>query len=241
MAKGDFYFPLYYQRLLTSTIGWTDEELGCYLRLLIHQFDKGSIPSDMKEICRIAPSAKKHWKLLSTKFKDDGAGGLVNEVMLEVMEKKERIKERNQENGSKGGRKKRNETEIEPKKNPVGSVSVSKNEAIPISNNQYPNIERDTPPVIFSIEHCITIALADARWTKANKTNKEELEEFNAHLERQGVYEKNPFDYKTHFANWKRKGKIDITLSAPVATIQASTVSDNIKKLKELHGINESE
>lgn len=62
----------------------------------------------------------------------------------------------------------------------------------------------------YSIEHCLTVALIDSRWTKANKTNKYELEEFNKALEQQGIYEKNPAEYKSHFANWKNKGKLTI-------------------------------
>jgi uncharacterized protein YdaU (DUF1376 family) len=83
MAKGKYYIKLYHQRLLTSTIGWKDEEFGAYLKLLIYQFDKGSIPADLPSICRIAPSAKKHWPLLSQKF-ITAPGGLINEVMNDV-------------------------------------------------------------------------------------------------------------------------------------------------------------
>jgi uncharacterized protein YdaU (DUF1376 family) len=114
MPKGDYYFTLYYQRLLTSTVGWKDSELGAYLRLLIYQFDKGSIPSDLSSIARIAPSAKKHWPLLSTKFVDDGSGRLVNKFMQEVRNERIELSQINSENGRKGGRPrgKRNESEI---------------------------------------------------------------------------------------------------------------------------------
>jgi hypothetical protein len=104
MPKGDYYFTLYYQRLLTSTVGWKDSELGAYLRLLIYQFDKGSIPSDLSSIARIAPSAKKHWPLLSTKFVDDGNGGLINRFMEEVRGDVNAKKERSRLNGMNGGR-----------------------------------------------------------------------------------------------------------------------------------------
>lgn len=132
MAKGDFYFPLYYKRILTSTIGWKDDEFGAYMRLLIYQFDNGSIPSDINELARIAPSVKKHWdKLLSKKFKEDGKGGLINDVMNDVYMDVQKKKEKNQENGKKGGRRK-------PNGNPTVSErlteGVTQIEAIPISN-----------------------------------------------------------------------------------------------------------
>lgn len=63
--------------------------------------------------------------------------------------------------------------------------------------------------VKYSLSHCKFIALQDERWVKANKTNESELLAFNALLERRGHYEKNPADYKSHFANWKDSGKKD--------------------------------
>lgn len=69
--------------------------------------------------------------------------------------------------------------------------------------------ERESPPVLFTIEHCLTVAMNDPRWVKANKVIQADLLEFNAMLEKRGVYEKNPMDYKTHFANWKLTGKKD--------------------------------
>lgn len=58
---------------------------------------------------------------------------------------------------------------------------------------------------IYSIEHCMGIALIDTRWINVNKTSENELKIFNKFLEKQGVYEKSPIDYKSHFGNWKRK------------------------------------
>jgi uncharacterized protein YdaU (DUF1376 family) len=117
MPKGDYYFKLYYQRLLTSTVGWKDEEFGAYMRLLIYQFDKGSIPSDKASLSRIAPSAKKHWKLLETKFIDDGNGGLINKVMNDVRNTRLNISEKKSLIGSAGGRPPANQkvSEIIPK------------------------------------------------------------------------------------------------------------------------------
>jgi uncharacterized protein YdaU (DUF1376 family) len=135
MAKGDYYFPLYYRRLLTSTIGWSDAEFGCYMRLLIHQFDNGSIPSDLDELTRIAPSVKKHWKLLAKKFHDDGNGNLVNDVMNEVYEDIQHKKNNSRKNGSKGGRPKNLKvTQIKPD----GLILGSEKKPELITNNQQP-------------------------------------------------------------------------------------------------------
>lgn len=137
MAKGDYYFPLYYRRLLTSTIGWKDDEFGAYVRLLIHQFDNNnSIPNDLEELALVAPSVKKNWKRLTKKFKESDAG-LYNEVMSDIFNQIQGKKKANSENGSKGGRPKKpkafnnenpNETELKP--------NGFKNESHLITNNQ---------------------------------------------------------------------------------------------------------
>lgn len=59
--------------------------------------------------------------------------------------------------------------------------------------------------VLFPIEKCLEIALADERWIRSNKTDRQELEKFNQQLEGCGEYKKNPLDYKTHFYHLKRK------------------------------------
>lgn len=58
---------------------------------------------------------------------------------------------------------------------------------------------------IFPIEHCAEIAIRDERFVRSNKTNSTELEMFNLYLEKQGIYQHNPMDYKRYFA--KLKGK----------------------------------
>lgn len=62
----------------------------------------------------------------------------------------------------------------------------------------------------FSIEHCLFLAMQDTRWVESNKTNQDELEAFNKHLERSGEYHKLPIDYKSHFSRWKPKQKFPV-------------------------------
>lgn len=60
-------------------------------------------------------------------------------------------------------------------------------------------------PVVYSIEHCMTVALNDPTWVMDNKATKEELETFNLFLRKRCTYQKDIRDYKNHFANWKDK------------------------------------
>lgn len=237
MAKGDFYFPLFYKRLLSSTIGWKDDEFGAYVRLLIHQFDNGSIPNDIDELALVAPSIKKNKKRVLKKFKDQYNGTMINEVMDEIYHNIQTKKEKNKENGKKGGRKKQTErlTDGLANGNQTLTEGVTESEAILITNNKYQITKENTdPPPIFSIEHCLIIAMKDPRWVRANKVSEPELKDFNAMLERRGVYEKNPADYKTHYANWKAGGKKE-EVGAQEKKSTSFQEDDNLKKLKELH------
>ena len=70
--------------------------------------------------------------------------------------------------------------------------------------------------IVLNVEKCTEIALKDERWVNANKTNEAELKAFNAHLEKQGTYLKNPAEYKKHFSNWKNKKAAEKPNTVPV-------------------------
>jgi uncharacterized protein YdaU (DUF1376 family) len=74
-TKVDVYLPLYVRDFLTSTIGWTAEERGHYLTLLMIQWDRGSLPNDPADMERLSPGVSKCWPVLVTKFPaaDDGS------------------------------------------------------------------------------------------------------------------------------------------------------------------------
>lgn len=109
MAK-DPVCPIYYNDLLGATRDWDDEEFGAYVRLLLEQWDKTTIPNpcqnsanelpDFRRLLRISTSVDKHWELISSKFKVV-EGGLQNENMEEIREKREKFKEKQKENALK--------------------------------------------------------------------------------------------------------------------------------------------
>lgn len=80
----DFVLPLYFKDLIQSTQDFSDEEFGAYLRLLIHQWSKGSIPSDANRLNRIAHTSEKNWELLKGKFQPSGENCLQNTKMEEI-------------------------------------------------------------------------------------------------------------------------------------------------------------
>jgi len=70
----DHFLPLYVRDFLTSTIGWTAEERGHYLMLLMISWDRGGLPADLPGLERISPGVTACWGLLEGKFPvaDDG-------------------------------------------------------------------------------------------------------------------------------------------------------------------------
>lgn len=104
MSRADHWFKFYYHRILVSCSGWKDDEFGAFVKLLIHQFDKGFVPKSENELKRIISSYKKNWPLLSTKFKEEEPGKLINHVMDEIRKDRQKKAEANKINGVKGGR-----------------------------------------------------------------------------------------------------------------------------------------
>jgi len=96
MAKNPV-FPLYYNDIDRSTRDWTDEEFGAYVRLLVHQWDKGCLPNDYQRLTRIATSLDTNWGMLKSKFPENGVG-LKNPVLEEIRSKILRHKEKQKNN-----------------------------------------------------------------------------------------------------------------------------------------------
>lgn len=144
MAK-DPVCPIYYNDLLGSTRDWTDEEFGAYVRLLLEQWDKKVIPNpyqsstktlpdnlpDFSRLLRICTSADKHWPLLSDKFKTVD-GGLQNENMEFIREKRIRFKEK-----QKGNVLKRYQTSTKPPTKTLPLEEENENEKEKVKENGF--------------------------------------------------------------------------------------------------------
>lgn len=118
-------FPLYYNDIDRSTRDWTDEEFGCYMRLLMHQWDKGEIPKDPQRLARIVTSLGSSWVQVGLKFTETEKG-YINERLEEIRQERNAFNKKQQENGKKGGRK--------PKINPNNNPNINPNESL---HNEY--------------------------------------------------------------------------------------------------------
>lgn len=104
-----------------------------------------------------------------------------------------------------------------------------KEETIVPASLKYPVVTSPAgAEVIFSIEHCLEVAVNDGRWVSANQTNRKELEAFNKLLEKAGTYQRNPLEWKKHFAHWKAKNGNTIP-DQELANTQNSNILSLIK------------
>lgn len=138
MAGKNPVMPLYYNDFRGSTQDWTDEEAGAYIRLLIYQWDKLSIPTDEKRRNKIADSAIKNWGLLSSKFPATTEGELKNERLEEIREQKKKHSEKQVANVAK--RYKKFESYL-----PNNEIEIDEEETI--LDNYEPDPPKQTEPV----------------------------------------------------------------------------------------------
>jgi uncharacterized protein YdaU (DUF1376 family) len=107
------WFPFYWQRFLLGTTSMSAEEVGAYMLLLIHQWDKGYIPADQAELKRIARMHHrknldnvliKFRKNLDTTLIRDGYKGetLVNDVLIKIRYEQEEKREKLANRAKKG-------------------------------------------------------------------------------------------------------------------------------------------
>jgi uncharacterized protein YdaU (DUF1376 family) len=60
--------PLYVRDFLTSTLGWSAEERGHYLTLLMVAWDRGSLPAELDSLERLSQGVTAVWPMLADKF-----------------------------------------------------------------------------------------------------------------------------------------------------------------------------
>lgn len=122
-------FSFYVNDFEGGTRHMTDEELGCYVRLLIAQFNRGFLPKNEVFLSRFCTSFSKSWPIVSEKFKEIGDNKLQNFRLEKETKKRDKFIDKQSVNGSKGGRPKKNYkpkrkpkiTQIETQKKPLGN------------------------------------------------------------------------------------------------------------------------
>jgi uncharacterized protein YdaU (DUF1376 family) len=68
------WFAFFGRDFLAATLGWSAEERGHYITLLVAQWEQDGLPADMKRLELISPGVGKCWKILEPKFPPSRGG-----------------------------------------------------------------------------------------------------------------------------------------------------------------------
>jgi uncharacterized protein YdaU (DUF1376 family) len=142
-------FPLYVQDFLLGTSHMPPEQVGGYIRLLCHQWDKGPLPSDPKVLKRISGVSVKNLDEILKKFvkkSSSSSENYINERLEKEWNKYESFRLKQIENGQKGGRPITQAFSVEePKPNPNKTLSMSMSISPSLSPSLSKKGESDTP------------------------------------------------------------------------------------------------
>lgn len=103
-AGVDSYIPFFGRDFLAATMGWTAEERGHYVTLLITQWEQGSIPAQIDRIELVSAGVSRCWQTLEPKFPVDGDGLRRNRRMEEHRGKAESLKATRAEKAAKAAK-----------------------------------------------------------------------------------------------------------------------------------------
>lgn len=122
-------FSLYVNDFEGGTRHMNDEELGCYIRLLFAQFNRGKLPNNHDFLRRFCTSFDKSWAIVAEKFEKIGDDFIQNKRLDTEIQKRDNFIDKQQVNGRKGGRP---PIKIKPTKNPL--KTQTKTQKKPLGN-----------------------------------------------------------------------------------------------------------
>ncbi len=83
------WFPFYANDFASTVRRWSCEEIGCYMLLLIEQWNNDDVPLTENELMRIHPDIAKHWETKLKKKFPDGRNPRLEEIRNDVNERSE--------------------------------------------------------------------------------------------------------------------------------------------------------
>ena len=186
-------YDFYHSDFTAGTYMMTLAEVGCYIRLLNHQFVEGQIPNNPAVMSRLCVCDQvdfdRAWAVVKQKFQETEDGtGYVNAKMSEIREKTLKRWTANRENGKLGGR---------PKKNPMvrnGLTQTKPNGKVEVGRRSKKKECFKKPTVDEVAEYC------------RERKNKVNAATFVDHYESNGwkVGRNSMKDWKAAVRNWEK-------------------------------------
>jgi uncharacterized protein YdaU (DUF1376 family) len=138
-------FQLYAADFYMDTLGWTNEEIGLYFRLLMAEWVNGPLPNDHYRLSKMCQTSLKkftnNFKNVSPKFIQNGNGFLQNDRLektrsdqahfIEMQREKGKIRATQRWEGHIAVAKKRLQPEGKPENASSSSSSIKKKDIIP--------------------------------------------------------------------------------------------------------------
>jgi uncharacterized protein YdaU (DUF1376 family) len=101
------WFPMFGRDFIAATMGWTAEERGHYVTLLVAQWEQGGLPNDPKRLELISPGVGKVWKTIEAKFPISTGGQRRNTRLEHERHLSEQRSEKARQSASAGWEKRR--------------------------------------------------------------------------------------------------------------------------------------
>ena len=197
-------FQLYADDFLGGTADMSAEEVGAYIRLLCHQWNKGGLPNDPDRLAKMAglmavPMASPSLGYVLAKFQPCADGQLRNERLEKVRAESESYRKNQSENGKKGTKTRWENSKPNGGAN-GGAIATPMANGCPNDGSPSPspktiNRKAFVRPTIEEIKaHCLEIGLPEI-----------EAEKFEAHHEARGWrYRQGPMkSWKGALKTWK--------------------------------------
>jgi uncharacterized protein YdaU (DUF1376 family) len=149
MEKLD-WLPVYWQRFIIGTLEMSAEEVGAYFLLILHEWDKGFIPEDPKELKKISRVSVKKLEKVLEKFQksENNPGKLFNETLEKIRVEQLEKHANNSEKGKKGANARWHKDSPSiaqplPKQVPSNSIRVEKSREDKIREEYIMDFSRD--------------------------------------------------------------------------------------------------
>lgn len=123
-------FQLYAGDFFIDTLEWSLEEVGAYTRLLLYEWDNGSLPTDIKKLSQVAGTTPKRFQKVSktvlAKFTMTDQNRFINERLERTRQEQENYRKSQSESGKRGAEK-RWKKHGKPNGNPISKPNGNPN------------------------------------------------------------------------------------------------------------------
>lgn len=134
------WMQIYIGDELAETAALSPEEYGCHMRLRLHQWLHGGLPTDEERLRRICSAEREHWPSIRDALAPLFDWQWHHPRTAELRRQSEELRQTKVENGKKGGRpRKQHENQNETETKPTGKANWKADENLNESTSPSPS------------------------------------------------------------------------------------------------------